>query len=534
MITHKISLDYQQLAANRQVLNVKQYDYLSREVVVTLTDGGTEYTIPDELTEARLAFRKDDDHGGVYSQIEGQPAYTIASDRHSVTIILHPQTMTRAGIVECELQLIGTDVRLSTFRWQLNVEASAAGESDPSEDYYSVPGIHGLPDLASLSNDDEIAVYDVSAGATKKVKASQLGGGGGTTEHNQLSNRDAANSHPMSAIAGLIAALAAKYAKPADGIPATDFTAAVQAILNARVARYYNGDITQDGTIQQSNLLPNDDIHAGDVILAKNNRIGYIDTVSPLTVTLFAGVFLNVGAGGGSVETVNGVSPDENGNVELVPSDIGAYVKPDTGIPLADLAVAVQTSIMLGASAYHLPDGGIPESDLASAVKGKLSVANPAGAATATLSKLNIGGTIYSVPQGGGGGVTKYTVTISGSAPQYTASMTSAEIYTAVQGGNIVEAVVDGETLALTKSTTTAALFVGHALTQSEFIGLALAISGNAALTTPIPIQPKSIADTAGYFTSDTVEGALAEIGAQLNGLETALDGINDVLEGAL
>lgn len=46
--------------------------------------------------------------------------------------------------------------------------------------------------------------------------------------------------------------------------------------------------------------------------------------------------------------------------------------------------------------------------------------------------------------------------------------------------------------------------------------------------------QPKAITDSEGYFTTDTVEGALAEIGGQLDGLETALDAINDGLEGLM
>ena len=35
--------------------------------------------------------------------------------------------------------------------------------------------------------------------------------------------------------------------------------------------------------------------------------------------------------------------------------------------------------------------------------------------------------------------------------------------------------------------------------------------------------QTKAIADSAGYFTADTVEGALAEIGAELAGINTLL-----------
>ena len=50
------------------------------------------------------------------------------------------------------------------------------------------------------------------------------GTGSGTTDHNQLTNRDAVNQHPMSAITGLQSALDAKgtYTKPLSGIPASD------------------------------------------------------------------------------------------------------------------------------------------------------------------------------------------------------------------------------------------------------------------------------------------------------------------------
>ena len=36
-------------------------------------------------------------------------------------------------------------------------------------------------------------------------------------------------------------------------------------------------------------------------------------------------------------------------------------------------------------------------------------------------------------------------------------------------------------------------------------------------------LQPSSITDTGGYFTTDTVEGALQEIGAELAGINTLL-----------
>ncbi len=56
-------------------------------------------------------------------------------------------------------------------------------------------------------------------------------GGSGTSDHSQLINRTAADSHPMSAITGLVAALAAKFVKPETGIPKSDLASAVQTSL---------------------------------------------------------------------------------------------------------------------------------------------------------------------------------------------------------------------------------------------------------------------------------------------------------------
>ena len=93
----------------------------------------------------------------------------------------------------------------------------------------------------------------------------------------------------------------------------------------------------------------------------------------------------------------------KTGAVALTASDVGAYVKPGTGIPKSDLASAVQTSlgkadtalqsapvtsvntktgaVTLSASdvgAYVKPSGGIPKTDLASAVQTSLGKADTA------------------------------------------------------------------------------------------------------------------------------------------------------------
>ena len=129
------------------------------------------------------------------------------------------------------------------------------------------------------------------------------------------------------------------------------------------------------------------------------------------------------------------------------------YTKPSTGIPKTDLASAVQASLGKADSAYQKPSTGIPKGDLASAVQTSLNkadtalqsipiatqsavggvkpvtktsemtqsvgvdsngalwtkeasegttvVANPTATGTQDLTSLQVGGTVYNIPQGG-------------------------------------------------------------------------------------------------------------------------------------
>lgn len=95
----------------------------------------------------------------------------------------------------------------------------------------------------------------------KKIKVQgttyDIGGSGGASDHRQLSNRDAANQHPMSAITGLENALDSKgtYSKPSGGIPKTDLASAVQTSLGKA-----------DSALQASALNPYRTASAQDVI----------------------------------------------------------------------------------------------------------------------------------------------------------------------------------------------------------------------------------------------------------------------------
>ena len=122
-----------------------------------------------------------------------------------------------------------------------------------------------------------------------------------------------------SAAAGItsadITAWNGKYTKPTSGIPATDLTSTVQSRL-----------LKTGGSTGQ--------------VLAKVSGTNY--DVAWTTVS-----------GGGAVDSVNGqtgvvvLDADDVGALPdtTTASDLGAYVKPSTGIPKEDLASAVQTSL---------------------------------------------------------------------------------------------------------------------------------------------------------------------------------------------
>ena len=56
----------------------------------------------------------------------------------------------------------------------------------------------------------------------------------------------------------------------------------------------------------------------------------------------------------------------------------GTYIKPDTGIPTADMAELVQQELAKAGTAYQKPDTGIPAADMAQSVQDKLEKANTA------------------------------------------------------------------------------------------------------------------------------------------------------------
>lgn len=90
-----------------------------------------------------------------------------------------------------------------------------------------------------------------------------------------------------------------------------------------------------------------------------------------------------------------------NGNEEktfnVTPSSIGAYVKPDGGIPATDLVNSAQTSLGKAETAYQKPTTGIPSTDLASSVQASLGKADNAITSVSLRPSANAGSVNFTV-----------------------------------------------------------------------------------------------------------------------------------------
>lgn len=223
---------------------------------------------------------------------------------------------------------------------------------------------------------------------------------------------------------------------------------------------------------------------------------------------------LAIGGGSGAVDSVNG----QTGAVVLTASDVGAgtYSKPSGGIPKSDLASAVQTSLGkadtalqsapvdsvngqtgavvltasdVGAGTYSKPSGGIPKSDLAAAVQTSLGKAD-------TAVQTETDPTVPSWAK-------------SPAKPSYSYSeITGKPTLAAVATSGSYNDLSNKPTIPTVPQNVSAFTNDAGYLTQHQSLA---------------DYQPKSITDTGGYFTSDTVEGALQELGAELAGINTLI-----------
>lgn len=137
-IPHSISVDIQK-HAKRQVVYMKQGDAMSRELTISFYNDGTVWALPNDVTVLQLAYCKEDFVGGCYDHMpDNTEAFAINTGRTSATMKIHPQVLTVAGNVICELRLLNASAHvLNTFNFVIDVEKSPIAMTSSSEGYYN-------------------------------------------------------------------------------------------------------------------------------------------------------------------------------------------------------------------------------------------------------------------------------------------------------------------------------------------------------------------------------------------------------------
>lgn len=151
IITQTVKMDFSRRDPVQRVV-AKQYDALSRAVLLELYDKSVAWTIPSGST-AVIRFRKPDGKGGVYDQLpnNGGPAYQIVDGSNSITIDLAPEVLTCAGNVLLDVVLLNGSTALATFGIVVVVERSPQDGLTPSNDYYNYSTLQDLNDaIANL------------------------------------------------------------------------------------------------------------------------------------------------------------------------------------------------------------------------------------------------------------------------------------------------------------------------------------------------------------------------------------------------
>lgn len=163
-----------------------------------------------DLTPFQAAFQ------GGYPQLvvrrpcdqSGYPVALIVDGSKAIWIVSASDTE-KAGHGQCELQWFVGDALAKSDKYNFLIYSSIPGDADPPD----VPSkawfekiLSDIGDLSDLDTEDK----ENLVAAINEARQTGGGGAGGTSDHQKLSNRDAADQHPIAAITGLEAALDGK------------------------------------------------------------------------------------------------------------------------------------------------------------------------------------------------------------------------------------------------------------------------------------------------------------------------------------
>lgn len=168
IVTQSIDLDFSDLGEQKRVY-AKQYDENTRDVHITLYDGGVMWSIPAGTT-AVVRYRKPDKKGGIYDELpNGDPACIVNTGSGAVNITLAPEVLTCPGDVLVDVVLVSGNDALATFNFVVNVERSPSDGTTPSNNYYKYQTLADINE--AVSNAENAAENAEDAANTAQISA---------------------------------------------------------------------------------------------------------------------------------------------------------------------------------------------------------------------------------------------------------------------------------------------------------------------------------------------------------------------------
>lgn len=168
IVTQSIDLDFSDLGEQKRVY-AKQYDENTRDVRITLYDGGVMWSIPAGTT-AVVRYRKPDKKGGIYDELpNGDPACIVNTGSGTVNITLAPEMLTCPGDVLVDVVLVSGNDALATFNFVVNVERSPSDGTTPSNNYYKYQTLADINE--AVSNAENAAENAEDAANTAQISA---------------------------------------------------------------------------------------------------------------------------------------------------------------------------------------------------------------------------------------------------------------------------------------------------------------------------------------------------------------------------
>ena len=135
IVIHKIEMDFLSKNENAAVpqIRVVQGDCKSRMLELTLYADQIAWPVP-EGAAVQMRYRKPDGTGGIYDTMpDGTPAYRI--QENTVSVLLAPQMLTAAGVVQSQVALMLDGGVLAAFVVQIVVEEDPSVGTLESGDY---------------------------------------------------------------------------------------------------------------------------------------------------------------------------------------------------------------------------------------------------------------------------------------------------------------------------------------------------------------------------------------------------------------